>query len=49
MEYKTFEFAERNGDAVIIFSEQDEEQAIKRLKQIVESPFNWRLANIIEE
>ncbi len=49
MEFKTFEYAQKNGDAVIVFSEQDEEQAEERLKQVVKFPLDFRLSNIQEE
>ncbi len=48
-EFKTFEYAEKNGDGVLIFSEEDEEQADRRLKEVVKFPQFWRLSNIREE
>ncbi len=48
MEFKTFEYAQKNGDAVLIFSEQTEEQAEERLKQVAKFPLDWRLSNTIE-
>ena len=42
-EFKTFEYAETNGDGVLIFSEQNEEQAERRLKEVVKFPSYWRL------
>ena len=49
MEYKSFEYAERNGDAVLVFSEEIEEDAERRLKEIVKFPTSWRLSDIREE
>lgn len=47
--YKTFQYAEKNGDATLTFSEQTEEDADKRLKEIVIIVSGWRLSNILEE
>ena len=49
MEFKTFEYAQKNGDGVIIFSEQTEEDAEEKLKQIVRFPLDWRLQHIKED
>jgi hypothetical protein len=43
-DFKTFEFAEKNGDGVLIFAEEDEEQALRRLREVVKFPEFWRLS-----
>lgn len=49
MEFKTFEYAEKNADGVLIISEESEEQAQKRLEKTVRYPCDWRLEHIRED
>ena len=48
-EFKTFEYAERNGDSVIIFSELNEDEAQARLNRIVKNPYEFRLVHMGDE
>ena len=49
-DFKTFEYSEKNGDATLILTEQDEEQANRRLREIVknEDEQNWRLSHVTD-
>lgn len=46
-EFKQFEYAEKKGDAVLVFSETSEEEAEKRLDAIIRIPSEWDLVDIV--
>lgn len=45
MQMKTFSFAERNGNAVVILSADDYEEARKYLEEVVKNPDGFRCDN----
>jgi len=42
-DFKTYIFAEKNGNASITLSENSSDEAIKYLESIVKHPLAWRL------
>lgn len=49
MTFKTYQYADKNSDAVITISEESEEDAERRLKEILIYPQSYRLSNVVEE